>query len=263
MPRKTRSLPKRRSKAAPEKAAVVGDRLQKVLAAAGLGSRRKCEDLILSGRVEIDRQVVTELGIRADPQRQEIRVDGQQLPRRQHVYYLLHKPRGYLCTNRDPSGRPRVLDLVPDGDRLFTVGRLDMASEGLILITNDGGIAHQLAHPHFGVLKTYLVEVAGNPPAEELSRLRRGIHLAEGVGRVERLRVKNRRRHSTILELVLGEGRNREIRRMLARIGHKVLRLRRTALGPLRLEKQPVGSYRSLTHAEVTRLRRATQQANN
>jgi 23S rRNA pseudouridine2605 synthase len=226
-----------------------------------LGSRRQCEELIGQGRVEIDRQVVAELGTRVDPAAQEIRVDGTVLHRRSHVYYALNKPTGVLCTNNDPAGRARAIDLVPpNAGRLFSVGRLDLGSEGLILLTNDGELANRLTHPRYGVEKTYRVLVAGQPTAEELEQLRRGIHLAEGVARVARVKVVQKQRQSSALEMVLDEGRNREIRRALARVGHKVLRLTRVAIGPLRLGKLKPGEFRRLSPAEVGELQGAVKR---
>ena len=236
-----------------------GERLQKVLAAAGVASRRECEQLILEGRVEVDRTTVTELGTRVDPQSQEIRVDGTVLRKQRSVYYAVNKPVGVLCTNHDPAGRMRVVDLVPSDERLFTVGRLDRSSEGLILVTNDGGLANRLAHPRYGVEKTYAVRVAGQPTAEDLQVLRRGVHLAEGVAKVTVVKVKRRLKQATDLEIVLNEGRNREIRRILARVGHKVLQLKRIAIGPLRLAKLPSGASRRLTAEEVRTLQQATR----
>jgi 23S rRNA pseudouridine2605 synthase len=236
-------------------------RLQKVLAAAGLGSRRQCEELITAGRVEVDRRVVTELGTRVDPVQQEIRVDGQKLPRPGMHYYAVYKPPGVLSTNRDPSGRPRVIDLLPPGRlRLFTVGRLDLNSEGLILLTNDGELANRLTHPRYGVAKTYRVQVAGRPDHESLLKLRRGVHLAEGLARVENVRVISHHKQSTILELVLREGRNREIRRILARLGHKVMHLIRIAVGPIRLGNLKPGESRPLSREEVAALWKETKE---
>ena len=237
-----------------------GERLQKVLAAAGVGSRRECEELITAGRVEVDRQMVTELGTRVDPARQEVRLDGMPLPKSKPQYYAVNKPTGVVSTNRDPSGRPRVIDLVPlQGVRLFTIGRLDVNSEGLILVTNDGELANRLTHPRYGVDKTYRVQVAGKPDRTVLTQLRRGIRLAEGIARVDQVRVKSRYKESTILEMVLREGRNREIRRVLAKVGHKVLRLVRTAVGPVRLGKLSPGDSRPLTRKELEALRRASR----
>jgi 23S rRNA pseudouridine2605 synthase len=238
-----------------------GVRLQKAMAAAGVGSRRHCEEMILAGRVEIDRKVVTELGTRVDPRRQEIRLDGVPLAQSRLVYYLLHKPQGIVSTNFDPSGRPRVIDLLPRmRERLFTVGRLDLSSEGMILLTNDGELAQRLAHPRFGVKKTYHVLVAGSPGTEVLARLRQGVHLAEGFAKVESVRVKSGLKQSTMLEIVLAEGRNREIRRILAKLGHKVLRLKRVAIGELRLRDLPPGEFRRLTADEVRSLHSAAKK---
>ena len=234
--------------------ATEGERLQKVLAAAGFGSRRECETLILEGRVEIDRSLVTELGTRVNTEEQEVRVDGDALKLRRRAYYALNKPAGVVSTNRDPQGRPRVVDLVPSQDRLFTVGRLDIASEGLILVTNDGEWANRLTHPRYGVHKTYLVRVAGTPSAEELRVLKRGVHLAEAVARVENVKIKKRHGRSTDLEIVLKEGRNREIRRLLARVGHKVLKLTRLAVGNYKLGDLPTGAHRKLTSREAKNL---------
>ena len=226
------------------------------MAAAGLGSRRQCEELITTGRVEIDRHVVTELGTRVDPLKQQVRVDGVPLARPKLIYYAVNKPVGILSTNRDPSGRPRVIDLVPSKDvRLFTIGRLDLHSEGLILVTNDGELANRLTHPRYGVRKTYRVVVAGRPERDVLKKLLQGVHLAEGAARAERVETKSSHKDSTVLELVLREGKNREIRRILARVGHKVLRLTRVAVGPVRLGTLPSGGYRRLSTEEVTALR--------
>jgi len=219
--------------------------------------------LITAGRVEVDRRMVTELGTRVDPDRQEIRLDGVPLPKTRLVYYAVNKPPGVVCSNRDPSGRPRVIDLLPAREaRLFTIGRLDLHSEGLILVTNDGELANRLAHPRYGVEKTYRVQVAGKPSREVLSKLRRGVHLAEGLARAQRIRIKSHRKESTILEMVLREGRNREIRRVLARVGHKVLKLTRIGVGPVRLGNLAAGEFRKLTREELTALRRATRKAN-
>lgn len=237
-------------------------RLQKLLAAAGIGSRRKCEELITAGRVSVDGRTVTALGTKVDPALADVRVDLEPLPRSHLVYYMVNKPIGVVSTNRDPAGRPRVVDLAPQGQRLFAVGRLDVSSEGLILVTNDGELANLLAHPRYGVEKTYQVQVAGTPSAEVLERLRRGVHLAEGFAHAKRVWIKSLHKQSTILEMVLDEGKNREVRRLLAQVGHKALHLRRTALGPLRLGELPLGECRPLRREEVRALREgATSQA--
>ena len=263
MPSRSRPTKKPRARR-PQKAASAddGQRLQKVLAAAGIGSRRNCEELITAGRVEVDRKTVTELGTRVDPAKQEIRVDGVSLPKVRLVYYAVNKPPGVVCTNRDPSGRPRVIDLMPRTKaRLFAVGRLDLHSEGLILVTNDGELADRVTHPRYGVAKTYRVLVAGRPSRSVLERLRRGVRLAEGTARLEGVRVRSHRKQSTTLEMQLREGRNREIRRVLAKVGHKVLKLVRIAVGPVRLGKLPPGASRELTSTELRALRRAAKPA--
>ena len=240
-----------------------GERLQKVLAAAGLGSRRQCEELITTGRVEVDRKVVTELGTRVDLAAQDIRVDGETLSLGRRVYYAVNKPKGVVTTNRDPGNRPRVIDLVPNQDiRLFAIGRLDLYSEGLILVTNDGELANRLTHPRYGVEKLYLAQVAGRPAPEVLDKLRRGVHLAEGLARVEGVRVESHQKDSTWLEITLREGMNREIRRLLARVGHKVLRLVRVSVGPIRLGKLPPGAVRPLTAEEVAALQAIVKTPN-
>lgn len=258
--RPARKRPPTRSKASVEPSGGP-PRLQKVLAAAGLGSRRQCEELITTGRVEVDRKVVTELGTRVDPATQEVRVDGESLKQQKLVYYAVNKPAGIVSTNRDPSGRPRVVDLVASGDfRLFTIGRLDLHSDGLILVTNDGDLANRLTHPRYGVCKTYRVVVAGCPDRAVLTKLTHGVHLAEGIARAESVEVKSTHKESTVLEMVLREGKNREIRRILARVGHKVERLTRIAVGPIRLSSLPPGAHRRLSNEEVAALRHEGKQ---
>lgn len=229
-------------------------RLNKVLAAAGLGSRREVEELIVQGRVEVDQEVVTDLACKVDPRSVAIKVDGQTLKRPRLVYFALNKPKGVLSTNKDPSGRMRVIDFVPDGQRVFSVGRLDRNSEGLMLLTNDGELAQRLAHPSFRVQKTYFVVVAGTMTSAELAKLRKGVYLAEGVARIDGASIKKHRKGCTEVEIVLSEGKNREIRRILARAGHKVVTLRRIAIGPLRLAQLPLGASRTLTAKEVKAL---------
>ncbi len=229
-------------------------RINKVLASAGLGSRRQVEELVLQGRVEVDGETVVDLGTRVDPRRAKIKVDGVNLHRPKLVYYALNKPKGVVSTNRDPDGRPRVVDYVPDRERVFSVGRLDLHSEGLVLLTNDGSLAQNLAHPRFRVQKTYFVVVAGVMTADELNRLRKGVYLAEGVARIDGARIRKTRKTCTELEIQLSEGKNREIRRILARAGHKVVLLRRISIGPLRLGELPVGAARELSPNEVRAL---------
>ncbi len=255
-PKRTRPKPAEDSDAAPKAGTYV--RLQRVLASAGLGSRRACEGLIQEGRVEINGKIVMELGTKVDMTSSKVHVDGSLLKIKRRRYFAVNKPTGFVTTHRDPSGRPRVIDLVPNGEELFPVGRLDRASEGLILITNDGELAHQLAHPRFGVEKIYRVLVAGSPSPEALEKLRRGVRLAEAWVKASWLKVLGKQHNATILEMALKEGKNREIRRMAAQIGHKVLSLRRIAFGPLRLGTMPPGAARELTSHELQALRLAT-----
>ncbi|MEX2185571.1 MAG: pseudouridine synthase [Pirellulales bacterium] len=230
-------------------------RLQKVLAAAGIGSRRDCEELILAGRIEVDGEPVTKLGVRVDSRQQKITVDGEQVRFERRSYYAVNKPTGVLSTNRDPSGRIRVVDLVGGTRRLFTVGRLDQHSDGLIIVTNDGELTQRLTHPKYGVPKTYLVQVAGAATNEVIDKLLAGVHLEEGVAKAARAFIRKRQKNCTVLEMVLTEGRNREIRRMLAQLGHKVQRLTRIAVGPIRLAKLKPGQFRPLDSQEVRALK--------
>lgn len=249
----------KKRKSAPRKSSAPGEqRINKILASAGIGSRREVEELIVQGRVEIDREIVTNLATTVDPQKVKIKVDGTLLKASKPVYFALNKPSGVLSTNRDPSGRMRVIDLVPDSARVFSVGRLDKSSEGLILLTNDGEIAQRLAHPKFRIQKTYFVVVAGTMTQEELVKLRKGVHLAEGFARIDGAEIRKHRKGCTEIEIVLSEGKNREIRRILARAGHKVVVLRRIAIGPLRLGQLPLGASRELRPAEIKALYAAT-----
>jgi 23S rRNA pseudouridine2605 synthase len=236
------------------------ERLNKYLAHAGVGSRRHCDELIVRGRVAINGAVVRELGTRVNDSC-EICVDGEAVHGEKTVWWMVNKPRGYLCTNHDPAGRPRAIDLVPHVDqRVYTVGRLDEDSEGLLLLTNDGDLAHRLMHPRFGVHKTYLVQVAGKPRREDLQKLTQGIYLAEGQVRARSVTPLKKQGDSTWLRIVLAEGKNREIRRMLARLEHKVLRLKRIAIGPVRLGHLAVGKSRPLTRSERSALGKAAEK---
>jgi 23S rRNA pseudouridine2605 synthase len=235
------------------------ERLNKYLAHAGVGSRRHCEELILRGRVTVEGHIVRELGTRVEPGA-AVCVDGQPLQSEKLVHWLVNKPRGYLCTNHDPAGRPLAIDLVPHvSQRVYTVGRLDEDSEGLLLLTNDGDLANRLMHPRFGVEKTYLVQVAGHPDREDIQQLLKGVWLSDGHVRARRVKRLKSQGESTWLEIVLNEGKNREIRRMLARLGHKVMVLRRTAIGPVRLDRLPRGKARRLKLEELERLRRNSE----
>jgi len=233
-------------------------RLQRVMAAAGIGSRRECELIIEEGRVEVDGEIVVTLGIKVDPSKQTIFVDAQELVVQRLQYFMLNKPPGILSTSKDPSGRPRVIDLIKTDKRVYNVGRLDQSSEGLILVTNDGDLAHRLTHPRYGVEKKYHVQVVGVPEVSDLRKLEEGVYIAEGLARATRAKVLKKAKSGCWLEIVLAEGRNREIRRMLAGIGHKVRTLKRVAIGPLKLGELPLGAHRKLTSMELKSLKNAT-----
>jgi 23S rRNA pseudouridine2605 synthase len=230
-----------------------GVRLQKVLAAAGVGSRRHCEEMIGDGRVEVDGEVVRRFGARVDPQRQVIRVDGRRIPAREDLVYLaLNKPAGVLTTMSDARGRPTIADFLGDrAERLFHVGRLDYDTEGLMLLMNDGELAHRLAHPRFGVLKTYLAEVPGSVPKDLGRRLITGVELTDGVASADRFRVVERAGARALVEITLHEGRKHIVRRMLAEVGHPVKRLVRTHVGPIALGSLRPGTTRQLTTREI------------
>jgi len=230
-----------------------GVRLQKVLAAAGVGSRRHCEELIGAGRVEVDGEVVRRFGARVDPQHQVIRVDGKRIPASEDLIYLaVNKPAGMLTSMSDSRGRPTMADLVGDtAERLFHVGRLDCDPEGLMLLTNDGELAHRLAHPRFGVPKTYLAEVAGPVPKDLGRQLITGIELADGVASADRFRLVERLGSRALVEITLHEGRKHIVKRMLAAAGHPVSRLVRTQVGPVSLGSLRPGTTRRLSTKEV------------
>ncbi|MGA8529167.1 MAG: pseudouridine synthase [Acidobacteriaceae bacterium] len=276
---------------------IAGERLQKIIAAAGIASRRKAEELILAGRVQVNGQTVTTLGAKADPARDHIRVDGKLLqgPERPR-YVALNKPKGYVTTASDPEGRPTVMNLVHGGPRLFPVGRLDYSSEGLLLLTNDGELANALTRPAAGVEKTYLVKVSGHPTESDLNQLRHGVMIdrdtqiraqirpprpgkAHRPGSEDKSPARSSPPHARVrdrvmtaparirllreadnpwYEMILTEGRNREIRKMFEEIGFHVEKIRRVGYGPLVLDLEP-GRSRDLTLDEVAALYRAAQ----
>lgn len=231
-------------------------RLQKVMAAAGVGSRRACEELIAEGRVTVDGDVVREQGRRVDPSTAIIHVDGLRVNLRPDLVHLaLNKPRGVLSTMFDPRGRPSLADFVADRpERLFHVGRLDADSEGLILLTNDGPLAHHLTHPSFEVAKTYLAEVTGPVRAAVGRRLSSGVDLEDGPVKVDSFRIVHAVGRRVSVELKLHEGRNHLVRRLLAEVGHPVSRLVRTAIGPVQLGGLRSGTVRRLTASELGQL---------
>jgi 23S rRNA pseudouridine2605 synthase len=238
-------------------------RLQKLLAAAGIGSRRACEELIAAGRVRVNGERVAQMGLRVDPETAVIHVDGERINVRDDLVYLaLNKPRGVLSAMSDSRGRATVADLIADRpERLFHVGRLDADSEGLLLLTNDGGLAHRLMHPSFGVAKTYLATVPGPVARAVGRRLREGVQLEDGPVRVDSFRVVQSEGSRAIVEVVLHEGRKHIVRRLLAEVGHPVERLVRTAVGEVRLGGLRAGSVRELTRSELASLYREVEQS--
>jgi 23S rRNA pseudouridine2605 synthase len=228
-------------------------RLQKVLAQSGIGSRRRCEELMLDGQVEVDGEVVTRLGTKVDPRTAVIRVAGKRLPPvSAHVYLALNKPRGVASTMSDPHADRTLADLVGDRpERLFHVGRLDTDTEGLLLLTNDGDFAQRVAHPSYELEKTYVAEVQGVVDRAVVRRLRGGVTLDDGPVTVHACRVVSTTKDRSIVELTIHEGRNRIVRRLLEHVGHPVLRLTRTAIGPVVLRGMRPGAIRDLTADEL------------
>lgn len=234
------------------------ERIQKVLAAAGFGSRRACEQLVVEGRVAVNGTIARNLPVLVDPESDRITVDGKPVHPEKKVYFMLHKPKDVFCTAADPAGRKLAIDFlrgVPE--RIFPVGRLDADSTGLLLLTNDGELTQRLSHPRFGVSQTYRAEVAGRMDDSALHRMRDGVWLAEGKSSPADATIIYRRAQSTIIEITLREARNREVRRVLAKLGHKVYRLTRIKFGNLSLKSLPLGAYRPLRPDELKSLRRA------
>ncbi len=233
-------------------------RLHKFLARCGFGSRRRCEDFIRQGRVRVNGVVVQEMGVKVDPSRDKVEFDGKlvDLPQQSSVYFLFHKPRGYITTRRDERGRQTIFDLLRGiKTRVFPVGRLDKESEGLLLLTNDGELAHRLMHPAYRVEKEYWVEVEGELTDEKIERLETGITVDGERFQPVKVRVVQRSRSETRLTMVLREGRKRQIRRMCQAVGHPVRRLIRIREGQICLGDLPPGRYRPLTEEETHQLR--------
>ncbi len=231
-------------------------RLQKLLAQSGVASRRRCEELMLDGEVEVDGEVVTRLGTKVDPRTAVIKVSGKRLPPvSEHVYLVLNKPRGVVSTMSDPEGRRSLSDLVADRpERLFHVGRLDTDTSGLLLLTNDGDFAHRMAHPSFEVEKTYVAEVEGRLAKGTVADLLAGVTLEDGPVEVRRARVLATAADKSIIELVIHEGRNRIVRRLLDHVGHPVRQLSRTRFGPIELGTLAGGRIRELSDDELGQL---------
>lgn len=229
-----------------------GLRLQKALAQAGVASRRASEEMIAAGRVEVNGQIVTEQGMRVDPERDTIRVDGARIPPpRRHLYLVLNKPRGVVATMDDPQDRPDLQQYVPRHQRLFHVGRLDTDTEGLLILTNDGDFANRLAHPSHEVPKTYLVEVEGLLDNRTLRRLEKGLSLEDGPIKPDKVKLVTRAESRSMIQLTLHSGRNRIVRRMMDAVGHPVRQLSRISIGPVRLGQLAIGETRELSRDEL------------
>lgn len=232
--------------------------MQKVLAAAGVDSRRRCEELIVSGAVRVNGRVVDELPAFVDPDSDVITVEGRKIRAQRKVYYLLNKPKGVICTSSDPQGRPRAIDLVPSGQRVFCAGRLDADTTGLIIVTNDSELTNRLTHPRYGVAKTYVAAVSGRIDGSAVERLKAGVWLAEGrTGRAS-VKILKRSPRESLVEIRISEGLNRQVRRMLAKVGLAVKSLKRTRIGRLDVRGLGGGKSRALTNSEVAYLKKVT-----
>ena len=231
------------------------ERIQKILARAGICSRRKAEEYIAAGRVTVDGQVITRPGLKVNPEQAAISVDGKPVCQEEKIYILLHKPPGYVTTMSDPQGRPIVTDLLPEiKHRVFPVGRLDLDSEGALILTNDGALGNKILHPRFEVNKTYEATVRGVPKTAGLRQLEQGIMLEGQKTWPARLRILHRKKGATTIEIIIHEGKKRQVRKMFQAIGHPVLRLKRTAYGGLKLGTLSRGKYRFLTKFDLKKL---------
>lgn len=231
------------------------ERLQKILAQAGIASRRKCEELILEGRVEVDGKVITELGYKADPAAATITFDGVPISHETKIYILLNKPTGYVTTLSDPQGRPIVTDLLPGiKERVFPVGRLDFDTEGALILTNDGRLSQFIQHPSYEVNKTYVATVRGRPSRDKINRLEQGIIIDGQKTWPARVRIIKQKKTESILEVIIHEGKKRQVRKMLGAVGHPVKSLKRTAYGNLKIGKLEPGSYRLLSKNDLKKV---------
>jgi 23S rRNA pseudouridine2605 synthase len=230
-------------------------RLQKIIAAAGIDSRRKCEELILEGAVRVNHKIVDTLPAFADPIKDIITVNGKKIHPQQMVYYLLNKPKGVICTNQDPAGRKKAIDLVRSDKRIFCVGRLDVETTGIIILTNDSELANKLTHPRYELAKTYVVGIKGQISGEQVEKLKKGVWLAEGRTGKAAVKILNRSHKESFIEITIHQGLNRQIRRMLAKVGLSVQSLTRTRIGKLDSRGLGMGKVRALTASEVTYLK--------
>jgi 23S rRNA pseudouridine2605 synthase len=233
------------------------ERLQRVISSSGLASRRRAEELIREGRVRVDGHVVTEMGLKVDPTTQKVELDGKIIPQQRMRYILLNKPGGYITTTSDERGRRTVMDLVNVRERVVPVGRLDRPTEGLLLLTNDGDVAHRVMHPRFNIEKEYEALLDGHPPREVFDRLSRGVVIEGEPAKPTMLRPVKITEDGTVVRIALHEGRNRIVRRMFESVNYPVLKLRRVRIGPLQLGTIPRGTWRDLTDGELNQLREA------
>ncbi len=235
---------------------MVTERLQKILAGAGIASRRRCEELILEGVIRVNGQVVDTLPAFADAEKDKIMVDGRALRAERKVYYLLNKPKGVICTNYDPQGRVKATDIVNCRERIFCAGRLDVDTTGLIILTNDNELVNRITHPRYGVRKTYVARVKGRMDGEAAEKLKSGVWLAEGKTGRTAVKILKRGRDESLVEITISEGLNREVRRILARVGLGVKSLKRIKIGKIDDRGLGMGRFRALTRAEVEHLKR-------
>lgn len=236
------------------------ERLQKVLAAAGIDSRRKCEQMIIDGRISVNGKVVDSLPAFVEPEKDTITVDGRRISFGKKVYYLLNKPKGVVCTNSDPLGRCKAIDLIDCRQRVFCVGRLDIDTTGLIILTNDTELTNKLTHPRYACPKTYVVKVKGKFTAEQIEKLKKGIWLAEGKTAPAVVKILKRGPETALFEITIRQGINRQIRRMLAKVGLKAASIKRTKIASISVKGIGVGKYRTMTKAELGILHKTAQR---
>jgi 23S rRNA pseudouridine2605 synthase len=240
------------------------ERIQKILAKAGIASRREAEEMLIEGRITVNGKVVDTLGSKADPSKDQIKVDGNRLPVFEPpIILLLNKPRGYLSTVKDPGGRPTIMDFLKKIKwRVYPIGRLDFDAEGLLLLTNDGELTYHLSHPKFSVPRVYWAKVSGVPDEKKLARLKRGILLEDGRAKIASYRLLRHKEKNSWIEVVVTEGRNRLVKRIFLAIGHPVLKLKRVGFGPIQLGSLPIGQFRYLLPEEIEKVRKLkTSQA--
>ena len=235
-------------------------RLHKVLAAAGVDSRRKCEELIRSGAVCVNRKMVDKLPVFVDPKTDIITVNGKKITPAKKVYFLLNKPKGVICTNYDPQGRKKAIDIIPARQRIFCVGRLDVDTSGLIILTNDSELANRLTHPRYGLPKTYVATVKGQIKIEAVEKLKKGIWFAEGKTERALVKILKRSHKQSSLEITIRQGLNRQVRRMLAKVDIPVKSLMRTRIGKVNARGIGLGKFRTLTKAELAYLKKVTSE---